>query len=173
MDTLLQDVRYSFRLLRKTPVATFAIVATLALAIGANTAILSVLNATVLRPLPFRDPSRLVYITSVRPERSDAAFSLPEFLDYRRETRSLEALAAYANWSANLTGDDEAERLQGVRIAANAFEMLGVSAARGRLLTPSDDQATSPRVAVISYGLWQRLFGGRSEIIGQAVRLNT
>ena len=95
-------------------------VCTLALAIGATTAVFSVVNAVLVRALPFASPERLVWIASVRPDNPNAPFSLPEFIDYRSQTRTLSGLAAYANWSASLAGDGITERLQGARMSANA-----------------------------------------------------
>src|SRR5262245_28885644 len=120
MQSLGRDLRYAWRVLGRQPSFVGGAVLTLALSIGASTAIFSVVDAVLLRPLPFPAPERLAWVFSVRPERSDAPFSLPEFLDYRRTTRTFEDLAAVANWSATLTGRGDAERLQGLRISAHA-----------------------------------------------------
>src|SRR5215210_6243293 len=126
MGTLLQDLRYSLRMLLKRPGLTVVAVVTLALGIGANTAIFSVVNAGLLRPLPLRNPEQLVWIWSTRTDRDKAFFSIPNFTDTREQNRTLEEIAAYANWGANLTNGGEAERLQGVRLTPNALRMLGV-----------------------------------------------
>jgi predicted permease len=147
-------------------------VLTLALGIGANTAIFSVVNAVLLRQLPFKHAEQVVWITEVRPERNDAPFSLPDFLDYRGRVGSLDHLSAIGNWSANLTGLGNAERLNGVRVSANLFDTLGVDAAIGRTLQLEDDRPGSPPVVVITYGFWQTRFGGDTTLIGKPLDLN-
>jgi putative ABC transport system permease protein len=172
LDALLRDLRLSLRQSRRQPGFALAIVSTLALAIAANVAVFSVVDAVLLRALPFRDPDRLLWITSVRPDNPTAPFSLPELMDYRSRTRTLSGLAAYANWSASLAGDGVTERLQGARMSADAFEVLGVSPAAGRLLRESDDGPDAPPVAVVSYRLWQRQLGGAAGAVGRSVRIN-
>jgi hypothetical protein len=97
---------------------------------------------------------------------------LPEFMDYREQTRTLAGVAAYANWSASMAGEGVTERFQGARVSANAFDVLGVSPAAGRLLSEADDRAEASQVAVVSYRLWQRQFGGARDAIGKSVRIN-
>jgi putative ABC transport system permease protein len=132
----------------------------------------AVVDAVLLQGLPYHNPERLLWITSVRSDSQNAPFSLPEFLDYREQARTLSGIAAYANWSASIARDDGTERLQGARMSANSFEVLGVSAATGRLLRESDDRAEAPRVAILSYRLWQREFGGSSGVVGSSLRIN-
>lgn len=172
MHTFWRELRYVARMLRQSPAFTLSVVLTLALGIGASTAVFSVVNAVLLRQLPFEHAGRLVWITGVRPERSDAPFSLPDFVDYRENVRSLDSISAIANWSTNLTGHGDAERLQGLRVSANLFETLGVRAYIGRTLEPQDDRPGSPRVVVLGYALWERRFGSNAKIIGQPVTLN-
>jgi predicted permease len=160
------------RTLLKRPAFFAAAVFTLALGIGANTALFSVVNAVLLRQLPFAYADRTVWITSVRPDRSDAPFSLPDFVDYRDHTYSLDSISAVGSWSGNLTGRGDAERLNGMRVSANLFETLGVNAAVGRTLEPEDDDPGAPRVVVMTYGLWQRRFGGDISLVGQPLELN-
>jgi putative ABC transport system permease protein len=145
---------------------------TLALAMGLTTAVFSVVNGVLVRALPFASPERLVWIASVRTDSANAPFSLPEFMDYRSRTRTLSGLAAYANWSASLAGDDVTERLQGARMSANAFDVLGASPAAGRLLTESDDRPDAPPVVVVSHRLWQRLYGADPGVVGRTVRID-
>lgn len=166
------DIRFGLRQALNSPTSTAAVVVTLILAIAANTTIFSIVNAVMFRALPFAEPERLVWVSSVRPDRADAPFSLPEFIDYRAQTGALTGLAAYGNWSANLTGVGIAERLQGMRMSANAFDVLGLRAVAGRLLRAEDDAPDATRVAVLAYGLWRRSFGGNSDVIGRTVRLN-
>src|SRR5437016_2938992 len=172
MDALWKDLSVAIRQARRQPGFAFAAVSTLALAIGANIAVFSVVNAVLFRALPFTSPERLVWIASVRPDNPAAPFTLPEFMDYRSRTRTLSGIAAYANWSASLAGDNLTEGLQGARISANAFDLLGLTPAAGRLLRESDDRPSAPKVAVLSYRLWQRRFGGAAAAVGRSVRLN-
>jgi predicted permease len=165
-------VHQSLRTLLKRPAFLAVSVLTLALGIGASTAIFSVVNAILLRQLPFNHAERAVWITGVRPQRSDAPFSLPDFLDYRDHLSSLASLSALGNWSANLTGQGDAEQINGVRVSANLFQTLGASAAFGRTLQPDDDLPGSPRVVVMTNGLWQRRFGGDLSMIGKPLTLN-
>ncbi len=172
MDKFWKDVRHSLRVLRKRPGFFAAAVLTLALGIGANTALFGVVDAVLLRQLPFRNADRAFWITEVRPERSDAPFSLPDFLDYRDHTDSLDSISAVGPWSANLTGRGDAEQLIGARVSANLFETLGVDAAFGRTLEPEDDRPGNPKVVVMAYAPWQRRFGGDASLIGKSLDLN-
>ena len=156
----------------RQPAFALTVIGTLALAIGATAAVFSVVNSVLLRALPFASPDRLVWVASVRTDNPNAPFTLPEFIDYRRRTHSLSGLAAYANWSASLAGDGLTERLTGARMSANAFDVLGVSPAAGRLLDDRDDRADAPRVVVLSHRLWQRKYGGAADMVGKAVRIN-
>jgi hypothetical protein len=165
MNQFWKDTRPSLRILLRRPAFLAVSVLTLALGIGANTAIFSVVNTILLRQLPFKYAERTVWITGVRPERSDASFSLPDFLDYRDRIGSLDSLSAIGGWSGNLTGQGDAEQLNGVRVSANLFETLGVNAVLGRTLEPDDDRPGSPRVVVMTDGLWQRRFGGDISLI--------
>src|SRR6266545_6197913 len=126
MDALWKDLCVAIRQFRRQPGFALAVVSTLALAIGANIAVFSVVDAVLFRALPFRAPEQLVWIMSVRTDNPAAPFTLPEFLDYRSRTRTLAGIAAYANWRASLAGDRITEGLQGARISANAFDLLGL-----------------------------------------------
>jgi predicted permease len=172
MGTLLKDIHRSLRTLVKRPAFFAVAVLTLALGIGANTALFSVVNAVLLRQLPFAHADRTVWITSVRPDRNDAPLSLPDFIDYRDHTDSLDSISAVGSWNANVTGRGDAERLNGLRVSANLFETLGVNAAVGRMLEAEDDRPGAPRVAVMTYGLWQRRFGSDTSLVGQPLELN-
>ena len=174
-DTMsgVNDLRFAIRQHLRRPAFALTVVLTLGVTVGATTAVFSVVNAILVRALPFASPERLVWIASVRPDNRNAPFTLPEFLDYRTRARTLSGLAAYANWSASLAGDGITERLQGARMSANTFDVLGISAAAGRLLHESDDRADAPLVVVFSYRLWQRLYGGAADTIGRTVRINS
>src|SRR6267378_1073005 len=114
METLLQDLRYGFRMLAKRPAFTLVAMLTLAVGIGANTAIFSLVNAVLIRQLPFGHSEKLVWVWSTRIDRDKAFFSIPDFIDYRARSQTLDKMAAFANWGASLTGTDEPERIQGV-----------------------------------------------------------
>ena len=172
MDSFLSDARVALRQYRRQPGFALAVVATLSMTIAANVSMFAVVNAVLFQGLPYDNADRLVWITSVRPDNQNAPFSLPEYMDYREQTRSLSGMAAYANWSANISRDHGTERLQGARMSANSFDVLGLSAAAGRLLHESDDRAEAPRVAVLSYRLWHQEFGGAHAVVGSTLRIN-
>src|SRR5262245_35029540 len=171
LTSVLQHLRLSARSLLRVPVFTLAILASLGLSIGAVTTVFSVADAVLIRALPYRDAGQLVWIASVRPQRNDAPFSLPEFMDYAQRARTVE-LAAFTNWSAALATKTVARRLQGMRISANAFTVLGVAASAGRLLQATDDRPEAERVVVLSHDFWQEQFNGADSAIGQTIRLN-
>jgi putative ABC transport system permease protein len=173
MDTLLQDLRYSLRRLAKSPAFTAIVVLTLALGIGANTAIFSAVNAVLLRPLPYREPERLVTIEHRYPSLDlEAPVSVPGFLDYQRRGRSFESMAVQTGWQANLTGVGEPVRMQGQQVTGKFFATLQVPALLGRTLQPGEDSAGREHVAVLSYDAWQRIFGADPGIVGRSLSLN-
>src|SRR5215213_9545368 len=171
---ILQDLRYGLRTLRKHPGFTIVAVIALALGIGANTAIFSVVNTVLLRPLPYKDPDRLVMVWE------DASmFGYPRdtpaagnFVDWRDQNQVFEGMAAIADESFNLTGVGEPERLEGRRVSASLFPLLGVEPQIGRVFSSEEDQPGSQRVVVLSYGLWQRRFGADPGIVGKPLTLN-
>ncbi|HET7566073.1 MAG TPA: ABC transporter permease [Gemmatimonadaceae bacterium] len=164
-----QDVRYALRGMRRQPAFTAVILATLALGLGANVAIFSIVHGVLLRPLPYAAPERIVQLAQIAPYGS---VSEPEFMDYRRDAHSFERLAAYTTRDANLTGGQEPERVQIARISDGFFSILGVPPQLGRAFTSDDDVRHHPPVAEISYGLWQRRFGGDPHVVGSTIRLN-
>jgi putative ABC transport system permease protein len=174
MQSLMQDLRYGVRLMWRAPGFTLAAVATLALGIGANSAIFSLLNVVSLKPLPYHDPSRVAFLAGWDLEDGDMVFNvrLADYLDLRQRTRSFADLSAYTYLSANLTGGDMPERVQAYRVTSNTFSMLGVSAALGRTFAASDESAGRQDVAVMSHGLWQRRFGSDPSVIGRTIVLN-
>src|SRR5687768_7618566 len=174
MDTLLQDLRYSLRRLAKSPAFTAIVILTLALGIGANTAIFSAVNAVLLRPLPYYEPHRLVTIEHLYPSLDglEAPVSVPGFLDYQKKGRSFESMAVQTNWQANLTGVGEPVRMQGQRVTGKLFATLQVPALLGRTIQPGEDSPGRERVAVLSYDAWQRTFGADPGIVGRSLALN-
>jgi predicted permease len=172
LEQLSQDLKYGLRSMRRAPGFTVVAVLTLGLGIGANTAIFSLVNAILLRQLPFKNPEQLVAVDSKRTDPGKHPFTIPDFIDYRDQNQTLEQIAAFANWSASLTGSGEAERVQGMRISANAFQLLGVEAVVGRVLVPEDDTPGRQNVLVLSHGLWQRRFGADPRLVGQTLSLN-
>ena len=171
MDCLAQDIRHGFaRLVRDRSFAAVTIF-TLALGIGANTAVFSLVQAVLLRPLPYSDPDRLIAIWG--PDRAEAThLSLQEVVNYGRDAQSLAAVAGYQEFDANLTGGQEPERVRAGSATPNLFEVLGASAMLGRVATPADVQGGSSDVIVIGHGLWQRRFGGAASVVGTSVQVN-
>jgi putative ABC transport system permease protein len=174
MQTLLQDLRYGVRMLRKNPGFTFIAVLTLALGIGANTAIFSVVNAVLLKPLPYPEPERLIRVWETSPQRGLPYFpaSSPNFEDWRKQQSVFEQLAAQENTTFNLTGDGEPERVAAVGVTSDLFPALGISPLIGRSFLPEEEQVGRNHVTLLSYGLWQRHFGADRELIGQAIQLS-
>jgi putative ABC transport system permease protein len=159
-------------MLLKKPVFTAIAVLALALGAGANTAIFSVVNGVLLRPLPYKDPDKLVRLGEWSKQVPGMSISYPNFKDWRERNHVFDGLAATQFDSYNLTGGDEPERLQGRNVSYNFFDVLGVVPSVGRSFRSDEDRAGAPRVAVISHGLWQRRFGGDRKTIGKAVALN-
>jgi putative ABC transport system permease protein len=161
MDTWLQDIRFGIRSLYKQPAFTAVAVITLALGIGGNTAMFSVVNAVLLRPLPFEEPERLVRVQSRN--------SFPDMTDWIEQTQTAETFGGYATFVLDLTEGEEAERVQGSAVTGGLFRLLGVSPALGRTLEPEDDQPGGERVALLSDGVWRRRLGGDPDIVGKSL----
>jgi putative ABC transport system permease protein len=174
MRSLIQDLGYGVRVLRRAPGFTAAAIATLALGIGANTAIFSMVNIQMLKPLSYRQPERVAFVLGWNAERQERRFSLSyaDFVELKQRARSLEDVAAYSYWSANLTGGDLPERIQAYRVTVNTFAMLGVAPALGRGPLPEEGRAGGREVVVIGHGLWQRRFGGDPSAVGRVVQLD-
>lgn len=176
MGTIFQDLRFGARMLLKQPGFTLIAIVTLALGIGANTAIFSVVNAIILRPLPFREPERLVAVFDnfQKQNLNRINVSVPEFYDYQKETKSFEKLAAYASFNANLSATDNRapERLQALAVTHELFDLLGVAPYKGRGFTPEEDMEGHDNTVILSYGLWQRRFGADPNVVGRTVNIN-
>jgi putative ABC transport system permease protein len=173
MQTLWQDVKFGIRMLLKNPGITGIVILALALGIGANTAIFSVVNSVLLRPLPYEDPDKLVFLNEKSAVLDEMSISYPNFEDWRAQNRSFEKMGVYNRSSYNLTGVGEAERIVTGQVSADLFSALRVNAALGRVFTNEEDKPGGNPVVVLSYALWQRRFGGQSNIINQPITLNT
>ncbi len=173
MPGLSQDLRHAVRGLARNPGYAAVAVLTLALGLGASTAIFTVVNAVLLRPLPFAEPDRLVYLRESKlPQLPEFSVSPGNFLAWQAQNGAFEAMAAYGGGSFNLTGAGEPERLVGDRATANLFDLLGIRPVVGRTFTPDEDRAGGPPVVLLSYGLWQRRFGGDPGVVGRVISLN-
>jgi putative ABC transport system permease protein len=173
MNSLWQDLRYGARMLWKQPGFTLIAVLTLALGIGATSTIFSFVNGILLRPLPYQDPARLVLLDETSSKRGGSfGVSFPNFLDWRAQNQVFTSIAAYGNGGYTLTGSGEPEQLSGGQISYDTFEILGVAPILGRSFHAEEDQPDQDQVVILSYGLWQRRFGAKPEIIGQTISLN-
>ncbi|HLK21168.1 MAG TPA: ABC transporter permease, partial [Bryobacteraceae bacterium] len=172
MHTLWQDLRYGIRMLRNSPGFTLACVVCLALGIGATTAIFSIVNAVLLRPLPYAHPDRLVRLYTEFPTFKKFAFSAPELIDLQRDAKSWESIEGWVNQGVNLAGSNDPIRVTASFVTGGLLQSLAVSPIRGRQLTRQDDGPSAPMTAVISYGLWQRAFAGDSAWIGRDILVN-
>ena len=175
MDTLLRDIRYGCRMLLRTPGFTLVAVATLALGIGANTTIFSLIDAVLLRPWPFLQSDQLVAVhtTEVREHVQFGSASYPDFLDWRAQNRSFQDLAAYTTDHMTLTGRGDAVQLNTVTASAGLFSLLGASPAQGRRFTPQEDQAGAPLLVIVSHRFWESRLASDPSIVGKAITLNS
>jgi len=174
VQSLLQDVRYGARLIWRNPVFSLTAIVTLALGIGANSAIFSAVNALTRKPLAYHDPSRVTFVLAWDLDENEMRFNLHhlEYLDLQRDATSFQELAGYTYLSANLTGGDIPDRVQAYRVTPNTFTMLGVSALVGRAFDASEVAGGRTDIAVISHALWQRRFGGDAGVIGRQIVVN-
>ena len=161
LENIWQDLRYGIRMMVKAPGFTVVAVLALALGIGANTAIFSVVNAVLLRPAPFQNPDRIVLVRQSLPKLGwfDLSASAAEFLDYQEGNAVFSEIAGFTNQSLNLTGVGEPQRVEAERVSPSLFPLLGVPPLHGRTFSPEEDQPGSNNVVILSYGLWQRQFG--------------
>jgi putative ABC transport system permease protein len=174
---MISDLRFAFRQLLKSPGFTAVAIVALALGIGANTAMFSVVNAILLRPLPFPESARLTMVWQTNSEVAKMGFplaptSVPDFKDWRTQAKSFEAVSAFEGWTSNLTGSEEPERLDGARVSANLFSLLKVAPLLGRGFVEGEDQLGRNQVVVLSSELWHRRFGGDRSIIGRKIILD-
>ncbi len=172
LTTLWQDLRYGARMLLKNPGITFVVILALALGIGANTAIFSVVDAVLLRPLPYEESDRLVLLNETSKSMDEISISYPNFTDWRNQNQVFEKIGVYNRGSYNLTGAGEAERIITAQISADLLAALRANPALGRLFTNDEDKPGASPVVVLSYPLWQRRFGGQDSILNQQLTLN-
>src|SRR5689334_15049106 len=174
MDNLIRDIRFALRTMMRKPGFTAIAIIIMALGIGANTAIFSLVRAVLLRPLPFANPDRLVMVWE------DAAFiGFPKntpapanYVDWKTRNEVFEDMAAIDSRSYNLVGDGQPEKVYALGVTESFFPLLGVEPTLGRVLAPEDDRPGAAKVAVISYGLWQSRYGGEASVIGRDILLN-
>src|ERR1051325_10348666 len=175
MESLFSDVRYAVRNLLRRPGFTIIAVITLALGIGANTAIFSAVNALLLKPLPFPELDRVVAVWDKQPAQgvvhNEVTFA--NYLDLKAQNRSFEQLALYRWWSPNLTGLETPERIQGFLVTANFFDALAMKPILGRAFAEEENQPGKDAVAIITHSLWQRRFGGDPGILNKTITINT
>lgn len=172
MQTLLEDLRYSFRLLRRSPAFTLVAGIALALGIGANTAIFSVVNGVLLRPLSYPEPSRLTMVYESSHEFSHSSVAYPNFLDWRRENHCFTDIAAFRGDDFSFTGSGQPEHLSGEYVSASLLPVLGVNPLRGRNFLAEEDRQGASGVVMLSYGLWKRRFGADPSTVGKSMTLN-
>src|SRR5262245_44244780 len=172
MSLLFQDLRFALRTLLKQPGFTVVSLLTLALGIGANTAIFSIVDAVVLRPLPYREPDRVVMMWSHWTNWTKTWVSESELADYRAQATALEHVAAFDTTSFNLTGAGDAVRVGAIQAQAPTFAALGVQPIAGRLFTADEDRPGQPKVALLGEGLWRSQFGSDPTIVGRDIQLD-
>lgn len=174
MNILLQDIRYGFRMLRKMPAFTMMAVISLALGIGANTAIFSVVNALLIKSLPYQEPDRiaLVWGNSINEGKDRSQVSATDVADWRAQNSVFEDVTTYGNWSATLMGEGEPERIQGIQVGDGYFTIMRGTPIYGRVFSPEEQIDGNDLAIVLGYGLWQRRFGGDPNVVGNAVNLS-
>jgi len=172
LDNLVRDMRFAFRQLLKNPGFSFAAIAVLALGIGTCVAVFAFVDAALIKPLPYADPQRLVHVTESEATSPKVNLSYLDYQDWKRLNTVLNSMDVFTNWDALLNTPTGAEPVREERVSAGFFRTLGVTPALGRDFRPSEDSLAAPNVLVISYGFWQRQFGGRKDVIGQTVKLS-
>jgi len=172
VETFMHDLKHSLRSYRQNPGFTLTALATLALGIGANTAVFSVVNAILLKPIPFPDPDRIVVFMSTAPGGTFPACSPAKFQHYREQTSVTQDVAAFRTGVVNLTGGAFPEQLQSGQVSADFFRLFGAPVIRGRTFTAAEDAPQAPHVALIGEGLWKRRFGRDPNVIGKTISLS-
>jgi predicted permease len=171
-EIFIYDLRFSIRTLSRTPGFAVTAILVTALGIGANTAVFSVINHVLIRPLPYTDPERIVRVWEIDSEYSRFEASPPNYQDWKNRSKSFESLAAFTPISMNLVGNGPPEKVDGAWVTSSLFPLLGVKPVIGRFFTPKEDRLGAPRNVLISYGLWQSRFGGDPRTVGKQIQLN-
>ncbi|HXO38447.1 MAG TPA: ABC transporter permease, partial [Candidatus Acidoferrum sp.] len=175
MSILARDLRYAFRAFAKSPGFTVAAILSLAIGIGANTAIFSITSALLLRPLPYKDADRLVIMWNTSPGLGITRdwFSSAQYFDIKNNHHGLEQVGLAIGGNYNLTGEGEPERVGVVRVSNNLLSMLGAQPAQGRLFTPDDDRYGGPNVVILGYGIWARRYASNPQMVGRHITINS
>jgi putative ABC transport system permease protein len=171
-DLLRQDVRYAARTIRRAPGFASTVVLVAALGIGATTAVFTVADYVLVRPLPYLHSERLVRMWEARPGYLQMELSPPNYLDWKAAAKSFEVMAAYAPWSTSMVGQSEPIQVEGANLAADLLPMLGIAPAMGRWFTVDDEPNAAPGVVILGYGFWESRFGGRTDAIGEKILLD-
>ncbi|MGC1606067.1 MAG: ABC transporter permease, partial [Candidatus Acidiferrum sp.] len=171
-ERLMQDLRYGLRMLAKSPGFTAVAILTLALGIGANTALFSVVNGVLLKPLPYPQPEQLVWLAESKPNFSSGSISWPNFKDWQKENRTFSGMGLYRGYSFNLTGRGEAEQLQARFLTSDFLNVVGVKPLIGRTFAPGEDEIGATPIAIISEGLWKRKLNSSPEVLGKSLDLD-
>ena len=172
METLLQDLKYGFRVLLKSPGFTTVAILTLALGIGVNTALFSIVNAVLLDPLPFPHSEQLVTLYESKPHFDKGSFSYPDFLDLQSQNRSFSSVAAYRETGYTLSGSGQSERVTAEMVTGDLFAILGIKPILGRVFTPQEDRLGAPPVVLLGDELWKRKFRSASDVVGKELALD-
>ena len=172
MNTLMQDVRYALRMLAKAPGFAAIAILTLALGIGANTAIFSVVNGVLLNPLPYPHPEQVMTVASKTSDFPESSISYPNFQDWVRQNHTFASLAAYRQTNFNLTGQGDAQRVSAMEVSATFFPLLGVNPVLGRNFSPEEDTFDATPTVLLSGGFWKTKFGSSPDVIGKTLNLN-
>jgi predicted permease len=172
VERLMQDLRYGLRMLAKSPGFTVVAILTLALGIGANTALFSVVNGVLLKPLPYPQPEQLVWLAESKPNFSSGSISWPNFKDWQKENRTFSGMGLYRGYNFNLTGHGEAEQLQARFLTSDFLNVVGVKPLIGRTFAPGEDEIGAPPIAIISEGLWKRKLDSSPDVLGKSLDLD-
>jgi putative ABC transport system permease protein len=172
VESFLKDLKQSLRMFRRSPGFTIAALAALTLGVGTNTAIFSVVNAVLLKPIPFPDPDRLVMLVNTSPEGSFAGGSPAKFIHWRRQSEVIQDVAAFNTGVVNYSGGDVVEQLRSGRVTADYFRTFGAPVVRGRAFSAEEDRPKGGKVAMISHGLWIRRFGSDPTVVGRTISIS-
>src|ERR1044071_4621585 len=171
LESLIQDLRFTLRQLRKNPAFTITATAMVALGIGASVAIFAFVDAALIKPLPYKNPSRLLFVTETTPDIPRAAISYPDYLDWKKQNRVFDSMDVYGARGYAISTSTGVEMVPGARISDGLFRTLGVTPVLGRDFYSGEDLPEAPRTVILSYASWQKRFGGQQGIVGQPITL--